>query len=144
MVFVHLTAEGVEISRADIIDALSMKYGVSSDKFTVTDLSDQVSSELTQKMSNKELLILVEEIDRKLKQSEKVASAAHESIDSLRKQQQDLFDEFVVLRQRYDEQKNVTMQVLWSHLGEHHPQVTTLLIVSLRLYFSHAHIFEYS
>lgn len=139
-----MTARGIDISRADIIDALSMKYGVSVNEFIVVDLSDNVNSESTQGMSHNELITLLEEKDNKLKESENVASLALASIEAFRKQQQDLFGEFVILRQRYDEQKNAIMQCLWSHLTEHHPQVVKYSPYFLSPSFSHAHIFECS
>lgn len=61
--------------------------------------------------------------DKELKESEESAAKAVLSIQTFHKQQQALFDEFVLLRQRYDEQKANTVQILWNHCTKYHPDL---------------------
>ena len=58
---------------------------------------------------------------KKLKQSEATANKALSSIQTFHKQQKALFDEFVLLRQRYDDMKVSLLDVLWVHCSMHHP-----------------------
>lgn len=52
---------------------------------------------------------------------------AHEksvaSIQSLSKQQKALYDEFVLLRQKYDQQKASLINILWTHSCAYHPDL---------------------
>lgn len=61
------------------------------------------------------------EID--VKNAEEAAKKALLTIQTLNKQQQDLFDEFVLLRQRYDEQKANTVNILWNHCAKYDPDL---------------------
>ena len=45
------------------------------------------------------------------------------SIQSLNKQQKALYDEFVLLRQKYDQQKVALVNVLWTHCCAYHPEL---------------------
>lgn len=45
------------------------------------------------------------------------------SIQTFHRQQQNLFDEFVLLRGKYDEQKNALVANLWTHCGAYHPDL---------------------
>ena len=65
----------------------------------------------------------LKEKEKELKESEESASKAVISIQALHKQQQALFDEFVLLRQRYDEQKTSTVSILWNQCAKYHPDL---------------------
>jgi serine/threonine protein kinase len=54
------------------------------------------------------------------------ASKATRAIQSFHQQQQALFDEFVVLRQKYDDQKASLVSALWQHCARHHPELTDI------------------
>lgn len=54
------------------------------------------------------------------------ASKATRAIQSFHQQQQALFDEFVVLRQKYDDQKTSLVSALWQHCARHHPELTDI------------------
>ena len=60
---------------------------------------------------------------KRLEEAEEAASKAVLSIQTFHKQQQALFDEFVLLRQRYDEQKSNTVNILWTHCTKYHPDL---------------------
>jgi serine/threonine protein kinase len=62
-------------------------------------------------------------MEKKLKQSEATANKALSSIQTFHKQQKALFDEFVLLRQRYDDMKVSLLDVLWVHCSMHHPDL---------------------
>ena len=51
--------------------------------------------------------------DKELTKLEKTSSKALASVQTFHLQQKQLFDEFVLLRQRYDEQKTQLLEVLW-------------------------------
>lgn len=61
--------------------------------------------------------------DNELKASEASAGKAILTIHTLQKQQQALFDEFVILRERYDDQKNSLINILWNHCAKYHPEL---------------------
>jgi len=65
----------------------------------------------------------VEDLTKKLEASEATATKALASIQTFHKQQKALFDEFVLLRQRYDDQKNSLLDILWGHCARHHPDL---------------------
>jgi DNA repair ATPase RecN len=65
----------------------------------------------------------LEEKNKELKEAEESASKAVISIQTLHKQQQALFDEFALLRQRYDEQKNTMITILWNQCAKYHPDL---------------------
>ena len=45
------------------------------------------------------------------------------SIDVIQQQQQSLFDDFVLLRSKYDEQKMTLLESLWTHSASYHPDL---------------------
>ncbi len=61
--------------------------------------------------------------EQEVKEAEESAKKAILSIQTLHKQQQALFDEFVLLRQRYDEQKASTVSILWNQCARYHPDL---------------------
>jgi hypothetical protein len=65
----------------------------------------------------------LEEKMKELKEAEESASKAIISIQTLHKQQQALFDEFALLRQRYDEQKASMINILWNQCAKYHPDL---------------------
>eukprot|EP00602_Paraphysomonas_sp_CaronLab_P001912 CAMPEP_0185020902 /NCGR_PEP_ID=MMETSP1103-20130426/3547_1 /TAXON_ID=36769 /ORGANISM="Paraphysomonas bandaiensis, Strain Caron Lab Isolate" /LENGTH=469 /DNA_ID=CAMNT_0027552089 /DNA_START=247 /DNA_END=1656 /DNA_ORIENTATION=- len=48
---------------------------------------------------------------------------AVESIQTFHQQQQALYDEFLILRQKYDDQKSAHITTLWTHCSSHHPEL---------------------
>lgn len=64
-----------------------------------------------------------EEKNKELRDAEESASKAVISIQTLHKQQQALFDEFALLRQRYDEQKASVVNILWNQCARYHPDL---------------------
>ena len=68
--------------------------------------SEILVSSLNQHESYQSLVTKLEEKEKDLKDAEDSASKAIVSIQTLHKQQQALFDNFALLRQRYDEQKS--------------------------------------
>eukprot|EP01031_Cornospumella_fuschlensis_P033377 gene33377-40381_t len=65
----------------------------------------------------------LEETEQELHTAEEAAQKAVATIQTLHKQQKDLFDEFVLLRQRYDEQKAATVTILWNQCAKYHPDL---------------------
>ncbi len=63
------------------------------------------------------------ERDKEFAELEETASKAGLSIQALNKQQLALYDEFVLLRQRYDEQKTSLVSILWTHCTKYHPEL---------------------
>ena len=61
--------------------------------------------------------------EKEHKEAEEGAAKALLSIQTFSMQQKQLFDEFVLLRQRYDEQKFATIGILWTHCTKFHPDL---------------------
>lgn len=61
--------------------------------------------------------------ERELSVMEKNATKAMASVQTFHAQQKQLFDEFVLLRQRYDEVKQNLMDTLWNGCCEFHPDL---------------------
>lgn len=132
-----MLAEGTavygNITAEEIADALQKAFP--DRKFTTT--KDVVTKAHVQKLSRNEHLIgkiMPSETEKLLqtrltakekehREAEEAASKALLSIQTFHKQQQALFDEFVLLRQRYDEQKSSTVNILWTHCTKFHPDL---------------------
>ena len=76
---------------------------------------DKASAEILKKK--------LESKEKDLKNSEESSAKAIYTIQTLHKQQQALYDEFVLLRQRYDEQKSTLVNILWTHCAKFHPDL---------------------
>lgn len=66
---------------------------------------------------------LESQLDAKCKECEDLEAAAGKamlSIDVIQQQQQSLFDDFVLLRSKYDEQKSTLLESLWTHCASYH------------------------
>jgi hypothetical protein len=64
-----------------------------------------------------------EQLADDLKSKKDAESKAQYTIAALHKQQQALYDEFVLLRQRYDEMKTSLLHVLWVSAAKYHPDL---------------------
>jgi hypothetical protein len=82
------------------------------------------SSETIEDLKN-----LLEWKEREMKEMEASSAKALNSIQTFHQQQQALFDEFVLLRQRYDEQKLALLNILWIHCGQYHPDLRQIPVV---------------
>mmetsp|Transcript_7538 Transcript_7538/g.7766 ORF Transcript_7538/g.7766 Transcript_7538/m.7766 type:complete len:606 (+) Transcript_7538:346-2163(+) len=71
----------------------------------------------------KELLILTEK-DRDDLDTNLLQSA--QAIQKLHQQQRAMFDEFSLLRKRYDDLKDGVHDILWTHCGQYHPELVSL------------------
>lgn len=122
MTFVSLCISGVTVEV--IVDALHQKYP--DRKIVYASKTDSLNSSDIFILQNVDTTDLLSELDKKqeeLRESEAACSRALESIQTFHKQQHDLFDEFVILRQRYDEQKSILKDVLWTQCSQHHPEL---------------------
>ena len=61
--------------------------------------------------------------NRELKESQEATAKAIHSVQTLHKQQQALYDEFVLLRERYDEQKSALVSILWTNCAKFNPDL---------------------
>jgi hypothetical protein len=64
--------------------------------------------------------------DRLVKEMEHASMKSLATIQALHKQQHTLFDEFVLLRQKYDEQKALLISTLWITCGSVHPELKNI------------------
>jgi len=113
----------MNLSSEEIIQALAEKYP--DRKFHTNTIDDMGSADVIVS-SDAEYDSLVTQLRKKeeeLKESDATCSKALTSIQTFHKHQRDLFDEFVVLRQKYDEQRTLLMTVLWQHCSQHHPEL---------------------
>ena len=104
-----------EISQDELQALLEEKFPTRDLKVKVDDgkLEAQmklVYSELEQKKEEVDLLALA-------------AGKASLSIRAFHEQQKNLFDDFVLLRSKYDEQKKSLLNAFWIHTAKHHPEL---------------------
>jgi hypothetical protein len=69
---------------------------------------------------------LLEALGKKEKEAKDLESSLNKSlatIQTFHQQQQALFDEFVLLRQKYDDMKSNLLTILWIHCGQFHPDL---------------------
>jgi serine/threonine protein kinase len=74
----------------------------------------------------KKLKKVISEKDSQIKEMEVNTKLAVESIQTFHHQQQALYDEFLVLRQKYDEQKTAHIATLWTYCASFHPDLSSL------------------
>lgn len=91
-------------------------HSINNNELIITTLSDDKKrvEELESKLNSKQ---------KELIEVEEACNKATLSIQTFHKQQQALFDEFVLLRQRYDEQKTTLLTILWKHCASCHPDL---------------------
>jgi DNA repair exonuclease SbcCD ATPase subunit len=76
--------------------------------------------------SSAETQRLQQQLDKtnsELTESQEATAKAIHSVQTLHKQQQALYDEFVLLRERYDEQKTALVSILWIACAKYHPEL---------------------
>jgi len=132
-----MLAEGIAIFGNISADEISEAIRKAFPDRKVTFSSDAVTKATVQRLARTELLvakIVPSETERMLqtrliakekehKEAEEGAAKALLSIQTFSMQQKQLFDEFVLLRQRYDEQKFATIGILWTHCTKFHPDL---------------------
>lgn len=117
------------ITEEEICDALTKHFPNRSFKIcasipTETNSHEIVISKISPTdMNASNLQSLLDQKVKELKDMELTTGKALASIQSFQKQQQALFDEFVLLRQRYDEQKATLISILWVQCGQYHPEL---------------------
>ena len=79
--------------------------------------------------ANKKLKNEIDMKDSELKEQQVICSETFETIKKFQKQQSELFDDFVLLRQKYDKQKDQLSFVLWTHCLDHHPDLKSIPIM---------------
>lgn len=106
------------LSLAEITEAIRDKYPRLSIKsvpgaLAAGEVAIYVDTELSQLRKEKESL--TEQASKSLK-----------AIQTFHQQQQALFDEFVVLRQKYDDQKSQLIGTLWTQTSPYHPELGSI------------------
>jgi serine/threonine protein kinase len=74
----------------------------------------------------KKLKKIIFEKDLQIKEMEVNTKLAVESIQTFHQQQQALYDEFLLLRQKYDDQKTAHIATLWTYCASYHPELNAL------------------
>jgi serine/threonine protein kinase len=72
----------------------------------------------------KRLKDLTKEQSREIMQLELTAKLTSESIQKFHDNQTELYNEFAILHQKYDDQKAAHASTLWTHCVAHHPDIT--------------------
>lgn len=114
-----------DISCEEVADALKKAFparnfrlngagAAAAGAIDISACNDHATGVLLKKIADKE---------NDVKSAEEAAKKALVTMQTLNKQQQDLFDEFVLLRQRYDEQKTNTVNILWNYCAKYHPDL---------------------
>jgi serine/threonine protein kinase len=73
--------------------------------------------------SYSQLLAIFDEKDKQLKESETAALKVASSVQELHQQQNALYQEFAMLRGRYDDQKASIVNILWNECAKFHPEL---------------------
>jgi serine/threonine protein kinase len=73
-----------------------------------------------------ELESLLEEKKEEIKEYEIGKSKSLASLHTFHKQQTALFDEFVILRNKYDDQKSALLKILWYNCAQYHPELSSI------------------
>ena len=73
-----------------------------------------------------QLSSLLKEKTKELTKLEKTSAKALVGVQTFHLQQKQLFDEFVILRTRYDEQKTQLMETLWDKCSVSHPELSEI------------------
>lgn len=108
--------------------ATDSEYSARDDIFLVSGSSSRkASAEIN------ELQDLLDKISRKLDEKEAECSElvdakqkALATVQTFHLQQKQLFDEFQLLRQRYDEQRDTLQDILWLQCGPNHPDLKAI------------------
>ena len=107
-----------------------MNEGVPSIMSSTTSLVDAISAnkEMQQELvAAKQRIAQLEELaatrGQEIEDLTMAAGKASMSIQAFHGQQQQLFDDFVLLRSRYDDTKGVLQTTLWTHCAAHHPDL---------------------
>lgn len=66
---------------------------------------------------------IIKEKEKQMKDMDVHTKMAVDSIQNFHRNQQQLYEEFLVLRQKYDDQKEALISTLWSHCSPHHPEL---------------------
>ena len=116
---------GKHLNVAEIIELLRKAYPTTKIDDSLTDSNaDMIVKKID--YSKNSIEALTAELNEKRKEVD-IMKQAHEkaiaSIQSLNKQQKALYDEFVLLRQKYDQQKVALVNVLWTQCCEYHPDL---------------------
>ena len=89
---------------------------------------NEKESSINETVINNKNIELMDALEKELRNKElelldvqNTAKHAFESIKSFQIQQQKLFDEFAILRKKYDDLKSSFTTVLWEECGTHHP-----------------------
>ena len=99
----------------DIIVSPFTQRGPSEDRELeeMHSLLDKISTKLDQKESE-------------CRESTDKASKAMATVQTFHAQQKEMFEEFRILRERYDEQKAVLQDILWKHCARFHPDLKAI------------------
>lgn len=108
-----------EVCLDEVVTALSVHF--KQEVGIGTENNDTADSIYVSLLDNAQSAIIAK--DKKIKELEIAAENSLTSIQTFHNQQRTLFDEFVLLRQKYDEQKVALVTVLWSQCALHHPEL---------------------
>jgi hypothetical protein len=121
-----------DVTLEEITDALKKKFPNKVMKF-FSKLSEHALSDIHESeiyitksyhdTSENSLAIKLDAKNKELKAAEESCHKSALSVQALHKQQQALFDEFVLLRQKYDEQKSAIVNILWNQCSLFHPDL---------------------
>jgi serine/threonine protein kinase len=102
------------------MQVVSIKTEQSPKRDQILVFDNELSDDKKEIMRLKKLL---QEKDSQAREMEANTKMAVESIQTFHQQQQALYDEFLILRQKYDDQKAQLITTLWTHCGAYHPEL---------------------
>jgi hypothetical protein len=120
------------LSAQEIVDALKRFYPNRSIKYqsflplqTLKTMSptEVYVTKIMHSENESSLIAKIESKQKELKTAEDNCRKCTLSVQALHQQQQQLYDEFVLLRQKYDEQKTSIVTILWQQCCQFHPDL---------------------
>lgn len=118
------------VSTDEIAQALQKYFPSRCIKVTINDIEiDNISNDSSifiTACDNTNITYLISELEEKNNRISDLENSSAKAVQALQKydqQQKALYDEFVLLRQKYDDQKNSLLNVLWTHCCSYHPDL---------------------
>ena len=124
------------INLDELIQALRVQFASQSIIFTEKTPISFSSIEKNSLVVSPNNLKEINELNRKIDEQnneivelQETSNKALDSISTFHSEQQKLFDEFVFLRKRYDEQKTSLLHILWVNCASVHPDLSAIPLI---------------
>lgn len=122
---VGLTADDVAKALRAYVSDIEVK--IINDELDKMSLNENRITVMNKAKSDREEIAQLNQIlrdkERQMREMDANTKIAVESIQTFHQQQQALYEEFLMLREKYDGQKDALVSALWTHCSPHHPEL---------------------